>query len=303
MTKRRGNFFNYLVVVAGFVLVGLISFHSSALAARESLSVSPTKAEFKLTPGQQIGSSIKIKNSGDVAMNVEIVTELFTVKNEYYDQEFKQSDNHLAANNWFDFAQGSYYLEPKQEKTVNYNVAVPKDAEPGGHYVAIITQTKSNGVASAGVFEIRRIASLMYFQISGDITKTGSIESLETDYWQKASPINTKLMLRNSGNTHYRADGVIILKNIFNKEIKRTSFDVLLLPNTSRLFESRLEGLKFPGFYKLETNIVFPQGGKAVKMANMLYLPPVHIYILGAIVIICGVLIYIYRRRLYKKKA
>lgn len=270
-----------LLFLGVVVALGLIFQPAVAQAAQESLTVSPLKGEFKLTPGQQVGSSIKIKNSGEKPIEVEVYAQTFVVKNEHYDQEFYRADNKLAAENWINFDQANYRLEPKKEASINYQIKVPVGAEPGGHYAAIFVQTKPPLAASGDVVQIKRVAHLLYFEIAGQITRGGSIETVKSTFWQLRSPIKSEVRVKNSGNIHYRIDGGVTLRNLFGGEVSKARIEGLLMPGAARLFTIENEAPDWPGLYRLETKIGFP-GGKSAKASSwMLYLPPLYIYALG----------------------
>lgn len=255
-------------------------------SARESLTVSPPRVEFKVVPGQTVTSNIKLENSGDTALDVAIYASSFAVKNENYDQEFDQSNNHLTVNNWFKFDQTNYHLLPKTSQLVNYKIEVPNSAEPGGHYAAVFAQTQADHSNSGDVVEMKRLASLVYIEVAGEISRQGGIESLQVSRWQKSSPIKSQLRLQNSGNTHYRIDGYVGIKNIFGAEVSRSRVNGLLLPSTTRLFGVENEAPSWPGLYKVEANIGFPDGKSQVKSNWIIYLPPLYIYAISLILIV-----------------
>lgn len=258
--------------------------NNQALAAKESLTVSPTKSTFELIKGQQASGFIKIKNSGEQPINVELYTELFSVINLQYDYEFNKPDNKLSASNWVSFDQKEYRLEPKQQTVVNYHIKVPEQAEAGGYYVAVFAQTKSQNSQQDDIVEIKRVASLLYIENAGEITKSGNIESFKTTFWHKDAPLDADIILKNSGNTHYRVDGYLKLKNIFGSELKSSRVQGLLMPNTSRLFEAAVQKPTWPGLYKLETQITFPASTKNISAKWIVFYPPV--YIVATIVLL-----------------
>ncbi len=275
-----------LLLLGVVVALGLIFQPAVAQAAQESLTVSPLKGEFKFTPGQQVGSSIKIKNSGEKLIEVEVYAQTFAVKNEHYDQEFYRADNKLAAENWINFDQANYRLEPKKEASINYQIKVPIGAEPGGHYAAIFAQTKPLATSGDDVLQIKRVAHLLYFEIAGQITRGGSIETVKSAFWQLRSPIKSEVRAKNSSNTHYRIDGGVTLRNLFGSEVSKARIEGLLMPGTTRLFTIDNEAPDWPGLYRLETKIGFPDGKSAKYSSWVLYLPPLYIYALGILLFI-----------------
>ncbi len=271
-----------------------------ALAARESLTISPLRTEVNLATGQSYNGSIKLKNDGDQALDVEIYSADFSVTNEAYDQEFSQPDNPLAVNNWFDFEQTKYRLAPHSSQVVRYKISAPSNAEPGGHYATIFAQTKGQVQKPSDVVEIKRVASLVYITIAGEISKGGNIESLNSKFWHSTSPINSQLRLKNSGNVHYRVDGYERLKNILNQEVTSSRINGLLLPNTVRAINTTIDAPKWPGLYRLEAQVSFPGGKINTTSKWILYLPPGYIALLGIVLI--GAVVVLVRYLMRKKR-
>lgn len=287
-----------LFLVIGFIFAGFLFAAVPARAVSESLTVSPLSRKFQLMPGQPVDSSIDIKNSGEQAIDVELYANLFSIKNENYDQEFNKSDNHLAVSNWVAFDKTNYHLEPKQKVQVNYHVKVPKDAEPGGHYAALFAQTKSPDQRGNDVIEIKRVASLLYFEIAGSVTKSGNIESMMAGFWQKKSPILVEIRLKDSGNTHYRVGGAANLSDVFGRIAGSQKIDKLLLPRTTRLITLEVPTPNWPGLYRLETSVTFPQGKPQVASKWILYAPPAAIIVIAILLaLVVGLFYYLYRRR------
>lgn len=267
------------------VFVALAIFASSALAAKEGLTVSPPTRNLSLAPGQTVESSIKLKNSGAMPVEVDIYTEGFNIKNEFYDQEFHHDGNPLAAENWLVIDQKKYLMQPGQEATVGYHIKVPANAEPGGHYVAIFAQTEPKA-ARGDVVEIKRLAHLLYIEVTGAISRTGQIDLLTGSFWPKRSPIASQLRLTNTGNTHYRVDGFVTLTNVLGSEVSRARVEGLLMPRTTRLFTTANEAPDWPGIYKQTAQISFPNGPPVQKTRWVLYLPPLYLYLLGGLLIV-----------------
>lgn len=283
------------------LVICLLFIPAKSNAAKESLTIGPPRTEYKLEPGQVVEGVVKLKNGGDLDMDVAVYPASFAIKNEAYDQEFYRPDNILAANNWFQFSQNKYHLLPKTSQLVNYKINVPAGAEPGGHYAAIFAQTQSNNQKVSDVVEVKRVASLVYIEIAGRVTRDGSIESLKTNRWHSASPVTTQLRLKNKGNTHYRVDGFVTIKNLFGKEVSQSRINNLLLPNTVRLFDISSDAPDWPGLYKLEAKVSFPNGTVNSRPVWFIYLP--HSYIYAAAVILFCLITVIFWRWLRKKKA
>lgn len=285
LPKKWGKIIYLGTLISCLILPGV------ALAKRESLTISPLRTEVNLVGGQSYDGSIKLKNDGEQALNVELYSADFSVTNEAYDQEFSQSDNPLAVNNWFDFEQNNYNLAPHSSQIVRYKISAPSNAEPGGHYATIFAQTKGQVQKPSDVVEIKRVASLVYIAIAGEISKSGNIESLNSKFWHSNSPIYSQLRIKNSGNVHYRVDGYERLKNVLNQEVTSSRINGLLLPHTVRAINTTIDAPKWPGLYRLEAQVSFPGGKINTTSKWILYLPPGYIALLGIVSIGAGMML------------
>lgn len=274
--------------------------HRTQAEGRESLTISPLRNELKLIPGQQYEASVKLENNGEADLEVAIYASSFTVKNENYDQEFNQLNSPSSVNNWFKFSQNTIFLPAKSKQSIKYIISMPANAEPGGHYAAIFAQTKAQNQKKTDVIEVKRVASLVNMEVAGDIVRTGKIESLRSNLWQNNHQILSQLRLYNDGNTHYRVDGYQRLKNLLGREVGSVRLSGLLLPQTTRLFESNIDAPDWPGIYKLESAVSFPNSGWQSKSGWIIYFPNQYIVITGLLLL--GLIIYYFWHHLHKSK-
>lgn len=288
------------VLILLMVVCMLLLPHRTQAEGRESLTISPLRNELKLIPGQQYEASVKLENSGEADLEAAIYASSFSIKNENYDQEFNQLNSPSSVNNWVKFSQNTIFLPAKSKQSIKYIVSVPANAEPGGHYAAIFAQTKSQNQKKTDVIEVKRVASLVNMEVAGDIVRTGKIESLQSNLWQNNHQILSQLRLYNDGNTHYRVDGYQRLKNLLGRELGSVRLSGLLLPQTTRLFESNIDAPDWPGIYKLESTVSFPNSGWQSKTNWIIYFPNQYIVITGLLLL--GLTIYYFWHHLYMSK-
>lgn len=260
-------------LIFSFLFILFLGIPTSALASRESLTISPLRQDIKLVPGQTSMGSIKLKNSGDVDFNVDVYAANFTVKNEAYDQEFDQPNNPLSASNWFRFDQTKIHMPANSSQLINYQIKTPPLAEPGGHYVAIFAQIEPSSDTNKDIVQIKRVASLFYFEVAGQLVKSARFTDFRTPFWQKRGAIPATLRIEDTGNTHYSIDGWVRLKTIWNSELSQVRVHGLLLPGTIRSFKTTLKSPRLPGIYKLQADMRFADQTKSVKSTWVVVFP------------------------------
>ncbi len=285
-TQRKLLISAVVVILTGTLWPGLyVNAANKPVRQGDSLTISPLRVEHKLERGQNVASTVKIKNSGTNRLTAKMYAELFSTTNELYDQIFTRSSDALSADKWISFSQESYSLEPNQEIKVNFQINVPQAATPGGHYVAIFAQIEPpETTATNDIVQIKRVASLIFLEISGKLDKSGRLVSVKTPFWHRKGDINVSLRLQNTGNAHFRADGWVRLRTIWGSERTKTRIDGLLLPDTTRLLEPVLPAPRWPGIYKVQAYISFPNQA-TTKSTWIVILPPTWLTILGILVL------------------
>jgi hypothetical protein len=104
------------------------------------LSVSPQVFEMDVMPGQVISKEIKLGNTSNVPLPITIKTTDFTAQDGSGEMEFDDSmqDPAIASRKWFTFEKPDFILDVGERETVKFTIAVPADAEPGGHYSVVL---------------------------------------------------------------------------------------------------------------------------------------------------------------------
>lgn len=128
-----------LLVAISFILVS-ISGIAGAQTAAPSLMVSPPIFELSASRGQTIEDKIKILNQSEVAMPMQVRAIDFTAEDEtgraIYDES--SADSSFASRFWFEFPKPNFILDAGQSQDVEFKIAIPENAEPGGHYASVL---------------------------------------------------------------------------------------------------------------------------------------------------------------------
>lgn len=147
---------------------------------------------------------------------------------------------------WFDTVQESVTLQQGEFLDVEYVVNVPIDAEPGGHYVAVIFSEDEN-LELTDVTLNRSIGTLFFLNVSGDVQTGGElIEFRSVRNWYDFTPFEFETRYRNDGNTHDVIGGNIFIHrgDITNPtgEIEVNSNGQVVLPGLIRSYLNTFNG-------------------------------------------------------------
>ena len=274
-----------LSILAVSVLVAVVACAPTAtlVHAQSSLSVTVTPPLFQLTigPGESWTSSIKIVNNNpydvtyytqlvDMQANGEDGRSKFTPLVNETPTEAAQS---YALARWVTVTPGPIDVKAGSSQEVPFSVTIPQQAEPGGHYAAILVGTEPGGLHASGtLLKVSSfVSSLLFVRIKGDVAEGGRIREFLTSQELYQTP-RADFMLRfeNTGNTHVLPQGNITIYNMWGKErgnlqINQDGNFGNVLPKTIRRFEFSWEGDQDPfdiGLYSAVVTLAFGDGNK-----------------------------------------
>lgn len=290
-----------LIVVTSFIF-------SSLVFAEEGLTISPPLSELTLNPGTKTTQIIKVTNTGTEVIEVYPVVLDFRAKGETGEPEFytaTEADKY-ALSKWIKFTQTKLTLTPKELVEFKYQIEVPKDAEPGGHYGAIFlaTQPSLSKEAISQISIASMLGSLVLVKVPGIITENGILQEFTTakKFYLKP-PIDFTIRIANTGTIHFKPQGNITIKSLGGKTV-----DVLpvnqtggtVLPNSTRKFEESYNPTKIlVGRYTANLQVVYGEAGKTLTGELIFWVLPWW-SIAIAVIIVC-LIIYCIVRLIRKK--
>jgi len=226
--------------------------------AAEGLTVSPPIREVSLKPGEIYSDTVRLTNPTQNVVELYPKTMNFEARGEGGDPSFYEADdtNHkYALASWISYDQPKIALAPQQVVEFKYQMKVPLDAEPGGHYGVIFFATnppeKTEGTSQVSIASM--VGSLILVRIPGNIKEEGLLEkfySLKNLY--VTTPVVFNTLVKNTGNIHFKPEGEIKIKNLWGGEVASMVFNAAkgnVLPDSSRKFEEKWAPATEP-FYK-----------------------------------------------------
>jgi hypothetical protein len=223
MNKNHKNLFFFYFSIFLFSYFSIAT-ASGAESGGFSLTVSPALFQLSLTPGESLSSSINVINNNPYAVDLYASSMNFEVKGE----EGRGNFIPLSGNATTSYSLASWLIVPKEpihilaEKTgvIPFTLHIPKDAEPGGHYGAILTGNQPNVKTDGNVVKISSsISTLFLVKVNGEMIEKGGIRefSLDKDFYQEPK-VKFTLRFENKGNVHLIPRGEIAIYNMWGKE-------------------------------------------------------------------------------------
>lgn len=230
------------------------------VSAQDALSVTITPPLFQLTigPGENWSSSVKVVNNNnfDVTYAPKVVD--FEAQGETGLGSFVPlvenfANEPLATNSlgsWIEISAEPILIPAGRSGEIPFTVRVPENADPGGHYAAIMVgpyqgeQSLSGSQMRISSF----VTSLLFVRIKGEIIESGRIREFTTNKSLYQTPeADFVLRFENTGNTHLRPQGAITLYNMWGKKrgevlINEKSSFGNVLPRSIRKFEFSWSG-------------------------------------------------------------
>lgn len=227
-----------------------------APAAALALTFSPPSFDFTANPGDTISDSLKVQNESPDTLTITASAVNFTGKAgdetsgvpEFYPADEVRDGRGLAP--WMTFVNKELTLKPGEHGSVFFQISVPKDADPGSHFGAILLTTKTpQGAQGVGV--IANSASLILLKVNGDAKEELKLASFTASPALTDSlPIRFETRLENGGNVHERPYGEITIRDVFGRTaatipVNRAD-NKSVLPGAARRFDADWTGRSLP---------------------------------------------------------
>lgn len=267
------------------------SAHAVAASQNSGLAISPLRSYPTQDPGTTTSNSIALYNQSDKPLAVSLDTEMFRTINENYDYSFSPVGN----QSWIKFASGQLNLGARSSQQVAYQIAVPASVKPGGYYY-VITATTSQPASNKNFTELKRVGSLIYLNVSGQIVKNVKMVGVDLPWFSISTHPTLAARLANSGSTHELVSVVINAKSLPLKAPSQPNINGFVLPGTVRKMTKQLNLGFWPGIYTIDSQFSSTVSPVSHQTHHLIYLP---IWLVAFLV--CASLYGLWRR--YLKRA
>lgn len=197
-------------------------------------AVSPMDEKITLTPGDEYSSSVTVINPQEYESDIKYTVEATPY---YVDDNYQNifDDPHGTSNNiveWIKFTSPTEgRLSPGEKVRIDYTINVPSNAPGGGQYATIMVQAdrwsesennvennNSKGTISGSLQEIKRIAHIIYAEVTGDIVRRGEITDINVPGFLLSGEIKGTSSIKNTGNVHGDAKYKLQVFPLFSSE-------------------------------------------------------------------------------------
>lgn len=251
-------------------------------AQESSLSITVTPSLFQLSigPGESWSSSVKVVNNNlyDATYYAQVLD--FEAGGEDGSAKYmpilagvSSTPLPYSLASWLTIPQEPISIKAGHSQQVPFTLTIPQNAEPGGHYAAILVGTKppEGALTSPGAKISSFVSSLMFVRIKGDVVESGRIrEFFSTQSVYQVPKSDFVLRFENTGNTHVHPQGDVVIYNMWGKERGRIAINSdnnfgNVLPKSVRRFkfnwESEANAFDI-GPYRAEVTLAYGEDGR-----------------------------------------
>lgn len=214
-------FFTTICVLVGVVLA----------QTAQALTISPPRFELDANPGSKILQTIKLFNETEEARGFYPSLQDFTARGEAGEPGWVEEPTEFGLSPWIKIGTGPISLGPQERKEIQFSIEVPDDAEPGGHYAAIMFSTQppevmqgATPIAIAG-----KVGSLVLLRVGGEVIENGKLVEFNTKdqkNFYTHLPIDFYIRFENLGNVHLKPQGQIKITGVLDITSTPTTLQV-----------------------------------------------------------------------------
>lgn len=276
------------------------------------LLISPTRTELTANAGEVKDFSITVKNVTQGEVTAKAYLNDFESDGTTGTPKIITDDRRTpyTLNNML---QGLTDLElkPGETKQVNLSLTLPDDVAPGAYFGAVRYAAVPKGQTDDQQQQVSLTASvahLVFLNVPGNITEQIKLEKLSVSNEKSQTgilfnkPTTSAVTVKNLGNGFSRPFGTVSIykgnKEIYKYDVNKTDPKGIVLPNSTRVFEDKVENVKTPGKYKAVASVAYGNGGEVVNLTTTFWYLP--IWFIALLVVILAAIVfgafYLYRK-------
>lgn len=193
-----------------------------------ALTVTPPLMKINMEPGESFATAVKVVNNNSYPVTI-YAKAIDFIDNGNGGINFLNSaqlvnnpeNNQIYLSQWITLSQDNQTLQPFQTAIFSFSIDVPVNAQPGGHYAAILLGTNPPDQTEKGT-EIKvssYISSLILARVAGAVEEKGMIRQFvfSKPFYQGGEGSFT-MSFENQGNVYLTPTGDIKIFDMFGKQ-------------------------------------------------------------------------------------
>jgi hypothetical protein len=275
----------------------------------QGLEISPPVLELNANPGEKVTVQIRVRNVTNGVLIAKGKADDFGAGTDESGQPKLLLDETGATRFSLKYWVSSVpdlQLAPSELKTTIITIAVPSNAEPGGHFGVVRFTAVPPDLNGTGVALSASVGTLLLMKVAGPITdklstaqfSTGSITKAGLGWVDKSffeeAPVDFLVRLKNEGSVHEKPKGNITITNMFGKKSKPVVVNQTggnVLPDSIRRFESSYKDKGLFGYYSATVNLTYANNQTLTAKTSFWVLPWKMILVVMSILVVAAILL------------
>ena len=252
--------------------------------------------EVSANPGDSTEDVIRLTNNSDDAVIIETIPKNFTPQGEEGAVTLTEEETSFSLADWITLIPDSAVISPRSTQDFTLQINVPDNAEPGGHFGAVVFKTVPPPATGASAAQVsQEIAPVILAKVAGDIVEGAELVEFKSSksFWSNEKPITFETRVNNTGNVHFKPTGNIVIKNMFGSEVANIPIEGQnIIPSYPRKL---LTEWSDPGFavgrYTADLTLVFGEDDQIITASTSFTVFPYQTLVPAIILI--GLLLYV----------
>lgn len=284
----------------------------TAAAQEVGVSISPSLVDEMLDPGETRTYELKIKNLNNSGEEYFLFTKNIKRVEEggvpVFADDWEKTGYELA--DWITLPTDRVTLSGGESTVIQYTLAVPDNAPPGGHFGGIFVSVEPPELEDSGASVGYQVPNIISIRVSGDVVEESNIRQFSTGKFMYASQdVDFNIRIENAGNVLVKPSGPLEIYNALGKRVGEMTFNEkksAVFPGNTREFDMRWigDGAGF-GRYEAVLSPVYGEDGARKTMSSTVtfWILPLGIIGPAAGVLAVILLVTVIGVRLYVKRA
>ncbi len=256
LLKKTKILSGLLVFFLLFIVFSLVLIKVNAQETFRTYTISPPTVSQKLDPGQTAEGTLKVINDTDHDLTFKAAVKDFIVEDTIGTPVFLPDNtlsNKYSGAAWIGVMPNTFTIKSHTKQELNYFIQVPRNARPGGHYVAVLyTPTTDIKVQGTGATVNTQAGSLFYITVNGPVKESATVTKFFANGFQEYGPVKILTQIKNFGDLHIRPQGYITVSDMLGRKAVLPLKENNIFPQAARDYENQFGGQLMIGRFKAE---------------------------------------------------
>lgn len=299
------------IAISASIAFGLISASSQAQsgddsAAANTLRVSPVRSDISADPGEAKTVKVTVTNPSNNKVTVRVIQNDFVAGDEDGTPAIILEEDEYAPSHSlkrFMVPVDNVELNAGESRTIDVELRIPEDAEPGGYFGAVRfapADPDTGGQVNASA----SVASLVLLRVNGDapekldlaefsIRQDERVKSFMTD----GENVVATVRFENKGRVQAGPFGMVSVTKgddiVYEADFNNKDFRDMVLPDSARRWEIPLEGVGSFGRYTVSATFTYGSNNQTIEVSESFWMVPVPVIIGGvvALLVVIGLIV------------